>query len=102
VPLTNKGEEIMSAMKEQYGSEKGEQVFYASKNKGSISGVDEIAAMTRISPGPGLDAVLNWGSGNYNVMPGGREDSPTMPESASKSTGMGGVTHNTGSQGEKV
>lgn len=39
-PLTEKGKEIMKAMKEQYGEEKGEQVFYASKNKGSISGVD--------------------------------------------------------------
>jgi hypothetical protein len=40
MPLTEKGSEIMSNMKEQYGSEKGEQVFYASKNKGKISGVD--------------------------------------------------------------
>jgi len=27
-------------MKEQYGEKKGEQVFYASKNKGNIKGVD--------------------------------------------------------------
>lgn len=39
-PLTKKGSEIMAAMKEQYGKEKGEEVFYASKNKGNISGVD--------------------------------------------------------------
>lgn len=39
-PLTEKGKEILSNMKEQYGAEKGEQVFYASKNKGTISGVD--------------------------------------------------------------
>ena len=38
-PLTEKGKEIMGAMKEQYG-EKGESVFYASKNKGTIEGVD--------------------------------------------------------------
>lgn len=30
----------MGAMKDQYGAKKGEQVFYASKNKGNISGVD--------------------------------------------------------------
>lgn len=31
----------MSAMKSEYGPKKGEQVFYASKNKGSISGVEK-------------------------------------------------------------
>src|SRR5215472_2307885 len=39
-PLTNKGEKILSSMKDQYGAEKGERVFYASANKGTISGVD--------------------------------------------------------------
>jgi hypothetical protein len=41
MPLTEKGREIMRAMKEQYGEEQGERVFYASKNAGKISGVDE-------------------------------------------------------------
>lgn len=40
-PLTDKGEKIMSSMKKEYGGEKGESVFYASKNKGTIEGVDE-------------------------------------------------------------
>jgi hypothetical protein len=39
-PLTEKGSKIMSAMKEQYGPEQGERAFYASRNKGSICGVD--------------------------------------------------------------
>jgi hypothetical protein len=39
MPLTQKGEKIMAAMKEQYG-ERGEEVFYAAKNKGTITGVD--------------------------------------------------------------
>jgi hypothetical protein len=39
-PLTAKGEKIMENMKEQYGEKKGEQVFYASRNKGTIGGVD--------------------------------------------------------------
>lgn len=39
-PLTDKGQKILAAMKEQYGEEKGEQVFYASRNKGTIEGVD--------------------------------------------------------------
>jgi hypothetical protein len=40
MPLTEKGEKIKGAMEKQYGPEKGEKVFYASKNKGKISGVD--------------------------------------------------------------
>jgi hypothetical protein len=40
MPLTAKGEEIKSAMEKQYGAEKGEEVFYASKNAGTITGVD--------------------------------------------------------------
>ena len=41
MPMTKKGEKIMAAMKEQYGAEKGERVFYASKNKGKIKGVEK-------------------------------------------------------------
>lgn len=41
MPLTPKGEKIMSNMRQEYGSKKGEQVFYASKNKGRISGVEK-------------------------------------------------------------
>lgn len=40
-PLTDKGQEILSAMKKKYGEKKGESVFYASRNKGTITGVDE-------------------------------------------------------------
>jgi hypothetical protein len=40
MPLTGKGEKILANMKEQYGAEKGERVFYASKNAGEIEGVD--------------------------------------------------------------
>lgn len=41
MPMTKKGKKIMKSMKEQYGSKKGEKVFYASKNKGTIKGVDK-------------------------------------------------------------
>ena len=34
MPLTKTGRKVMSSMKEQYGKEKGESVFYASINKG--------------------------------------------------------------------
>ena len=38
MPLTKKGEKIMSAMKGEYGAKKGKKVFYASQNKGTIKG----------------------------------------------------------------
>jgi len=44
MPLTEKGQEIMQNMKEEYGAEKGEQVFYASRNTGHITGVDNISS----------------------------------------------------------
>jgi hypothetical protein len=56
MPPTKKGEEIESAMKQEYGEKKGEEVFYASKNKGTISGVDN---------------VLNWAGGEHVMSPGG-------------------------------
>jgi hypothetical protein len=40
MPLTDKGEKIKSAMTKEYGPKKGEEVLYASKNKGTISGID--------------------------------------------------------------
>lgn len=40
MPLTDKGEKIKSNMEDTYGPDKGKSVFYASKNKGTISGVD--------------------------------------------------------------
>ena len=36
--LTAKGRKIMRAMKKEYGSKKGEEVYYASQNKGTIKG----------------------------------------------------------------
>jgi hypothetical protein len=45
MPLTAKGSEIKSAMEKTYGSEeKAEQVLYASKNAGTITGIDSSAA----------------------------------------------------------
>ena len=39
MPLTKKGSKIKAAMSKEYGAKKGEQVFYASANKGTIKGV---------------------------------------------------------------
>ena len=41
MPLNKKGKKIMSSMKERYGKKKGIEVFYASKNKGVIKGVEK-------------------------------------------------------------
>ena len=41
MPLTAKGEKVLKAMQKEYGAEKGKAVFYASANKGTISGVHE-------------------------------------------------------------
>lgn len=40
MPLNPKGRKIMRRMRKTYGA-RAEQVFYASKNKGTISGVDK-------------------------------------------------------------
>ena len=40
MPLTGKGKKIKARMKETYDAN-AERVFYASKNKGTIKGVDK-------------------------------------------------------------
>jgi hypothetical protein len=40
MPLSKKGKTILTAMKEEYGEEKGKQVFYASINAGKIKGAE--------------------------------------------------------------
>ena len=41
MPLNEKGKKIMKSMRKQYGKKRGEQVTYASKNKGTIKGVEK-------------------------------------------------------------
>jgi len=50
MPITEKGKKIMSNMKKTYGEEKGERVFYASENAGTITGVH--ARSTRAAKAP--------------------------------------------------
>jgi hypothetical protein len=38
MPLTKKGEKIKAVMQKEYGKDRGESVFYASINKGTIKG----------------------------------------------------------------
>lgn len=39
--LTRKGAKVLSSMEKEYGDKKGEGVFYASRNKGTIKGVEK-------------------------------------------------------------
>lgn len=41
MPLTSKGETILSSMVKQYGAKKGKSVFYASINKGTVKGAEK-------------------------------------------------------------
>ena len=45
MPLTKKGAEIERAMDKEYGPKKGKQVFYASINKGNITGAEKRHSM---------------------------------------------------------
>jgi hypothetical protein len=44
MPLTKKGAKIKKAMAKEYGAKKGEKIFYASANKGTIKGVKKKSA----------------------------------------------------------
>jgi hypothetical protein len=39
MPLTAKGKKTKKAMEKTYGKDRGERVFYAAENKGSLKGV---------------------------------------------------------------
>lgn len=39
MPLTPKGQKIKAAMEKEYGTKRGDSVFYASENSGRIKGV---------------------------------------------------------------
>ena len=39
MPLNAKGKKIKKAMQKEYGKKKGDSVFYASENKGTIKGL---------------------------------------------------------------
>ena len=41
MPLTAKGKKIYASMTKEYGDKKGRAIFYASKNKGTIKGVEK-------------------------------------------------------------
>ena len=52
MPLTSKGRKIKAAMKKEFGGKKGERVFYASANKGTIKGVERRSLSGRMPQRP--------------------------------------------------
>lgn len=50
MPLTPKGKKILQKMQEEYGEAKGKAVFYASRTRGRISGVDVARGPVARSP----------------------------------------------------
>jgi len=84
MPLNKKGDKILRAMVRKYGKKKGTRVFYASENKGTITGVTK-AAQGKVIPGPGLVQVGEGGRSEYAfLMPGSivapmrKGEKPTM------------------------
>lgn len=51
MPETKKGTKIKKAMQKQYGKKAGERVFYASANKGTITGVHKPKPATTTKKG---------------------------------------------------
>ena len=98
MPLTSKGKKIMRAMRKQYGEKEGEKVFYASKNKGTISGVEK----TEESKMSYLDKVTQINEKKIKGMPRDtRKDAPRsmdikpLPNEPSKRVAMPGKTGET-------
>jgi hypothetical protein len=76
-PLTEKGEKILKSMRDQYGKEKGESVFYASKNAGKISGIDQDAEDAVVYHGTRAGAL-------QSILDNGLEAHPNMHQHPSR------------------
>lgn len=92
MPLTEKGEKIKKAMSEQYGKERGEQIFYSSKNKGTISGVDNMNTFTTSTKGTG-DNMSSSAIGTSGIgSTGGTPSSTIITGDVGGSSTVGGKT----------
>ncbi len=90
MPLTAKGEEIKSNMEKEYGPKKGESVFYASANKGTIKGVHNDERTTTMNkdqtmPDPATGPMSTKGpsAGKVESLPDAATPSSTLPPRAS-------------------
>lgn len=50
MPLTAKGRKILLHMQKEYGASKGLRIFYATRNKGRITNVDQARKPMRVKP----------------------------------------------------
>jgi hypothetical protein len=84
MPLTSKGRKIMRAMKSEYGADKGERVFYASRNKGTISGVDPESRKkkTKKKKTEEMTTTLNIGGSGSRTLPPSRPKLRLKPKAA--------------------
>ena len=62
MPLSKKGRKIKKAMQETYGAKKGKEVFFASANKGTITGVEN----TSSTPKPHKKTKRHGNKGPHN------------------------------------
>lgn len=62
MPLNTKGKKIMKSMKKTYGKKKAKEVFYASKNKGKLFGVEKSGKAKPIKALTGLEVALISGA----------------------------------------
>jgi len=72
MPLTDKGETTLESMKREYGDKKGEEVFYASRNKGTITGVD--AATETVIKSQGRIQLVQLANGRFGFRVGSRTE----------------------------
>jgi len=50
MPLNKKGKKILKNMKAEYGPKEGKSIFFAARNKGTITGVDPESRKRRGPP----------------------------------------------------
>ena len=62
MPLNTKGKKIMKSMQKTYGKKKAKEVFYASKNKGKLFGVEKSGKAKPIKALTGLEVALISGA----------------------------------------
>jgi hypothetical protein len=66
MPLNKKGTRILHHMQKEYGSKKGKSVFYASRNKGTIAGVDPESLQGRLQSSRGRPKKRRVGGMRYS------------------------------------
>jgi hypothetical protein len=83
MPLNEKGAEIMANMQEQYGKVRGERIFYASENAGTIEGVHDQGMEESMSPaGSGFDNDVDERTCDESAFPVPDQAYPSMTTSA--------------------